>query len=631
MDAVAEIKARLNIEDVIGEYVQLKRAGRNFKGLSPFTSEKTPSFIVSPEKQIWHDFSSGKGGDIFTFVQEVEGLDFKGALDMLARRAGVDLEQLRDSDNQTNTKIKNRAFEALELATKFYQTQLPANRSALEYLLNKRKFTKETVLDWRLGYAPNAGRALADFLTKKGFERDEMKRAGVVVERYSRLADMFRGRIMIPLSDSRGQVIGFTARLLADDSSGPKYINTPQTITYDKSRNIFGLHQAKEAIRKTGYVVAVEGQMDVLSSHQAGVTNVVASAGTAMTEQHLRELKRFTGDIRLCFDADRAGVAATERIIPLAQKVEVSLKIVSIAGAKDPDELVQKDVKAWQQVINKAVYAPDWLMGHYKKELDLSSAEGKRAFADIVLTTVRRLHDPVEQEHYVREVAKLTKTSFDAVQAKLNNQPAPEQHRHRAIKIQPGALDHQQIEYQKFQDHFLAMTLMKPELSKLLNDCIPEFFTAGPRRDMFKFLKQNPMFKITDDEVLQSLHLSAPQGAGEQQTEPYSIYSEGAAEPEAPRSAKSSSRQSGSAGLADGTVQVLQDYVKILVLQFEEIYADLPSEDLAEQAVKLKHRLIDRYVKMQNRKITQAINAAKTEEERHQLLQKANKLNQLIK
>jgi DNA primase len=301
MDAVAEVKSRLNIEDVIGEYVQLKRAGRNFKGLSPFTNEKSPSFIVSPDKQIWHDFSSGRGGDMFTFVQEVEGLDFKGALDMLARRAGVDLEQFRGSANQTNTQFKNRALEALELATKFYQRQLTANKPALDYLIKQRKFSRETVLAWRLGYSPNTGQALSEFLTKHGFERDEMKRAGVVVERYSRLSDMFRGRIMVPLCDSRGSVIGFTARLLADDPNAPKYINTPQTIVYDKSRNIFGLHLAKEAIRKTGLVVAVEGQMDVISSHQAGVKNVVASAGTAMTESHLKELKRFTGDIRLCF------------------------------------------------------------------------------------------------------------------------------------------------------------------------------------------------------------------------------------------------------------------------------------------------------------------------------------------
>jgi DNA primase len=581
MDAVAEVKARLNIEDVVGEYVQLKRAGRNFKGLSPFTNEKTASFIVSPDKQIWHDFSSGKGGDMFTFVQEVEGLDFKGALDMLARRAGVDLEQFKGAANQTNNNFKNRALEALELATKFYQRQLMANTPALEYLLKKRKFSKETLLKWRLGYAPNTGQALTEFLTKQGFERDEMKRSGLVVERYSRLSDMFRGRVMVPLCDSRGAVVGFTARLLADDPNAPKYINTPQTIVYDKSRNIFGLHLAKESIRKTGIVVAVEGQMDVISSHQAGVVNVVASAGTAMTENHLRELKRFTGDIRLCFDADRAGVAATERIIPIAQKVEVNLKVVRIQGAKDPDELLQKDTTAWQKAIDRAIYAPDWLIEQYQKELDLNSAQGKRAFTDVLLTTVRRLRDPIEQEHYLKKIAELTQTSLNAVQAKLSNSTAAPEQRIKKIKAQSKLQDRSTIEYQKLQDHFLAMAMMQPKLRGLLKDCHPEYFTDGPPRIVFKFLLKHPDFK-------------------------------------------------GNTKLAEQLHEV-GDYVKIITLQFEEVYSGLPLEDLLEQAEKLKHRLIDRYVKTQNQKIVQAIDTAETEEQKQELMAKADKLNQLIK
>jgi DNA primase len=581
MDAVAEVKSRLNIEDVIGEYVQLKRAGRNFKGLSPFTNEKTASFIVSPEKQIWHDFSSAKGGDMFTFIQEVEGLDFKGALDMLARRAGVDIEQFKGSANQTNAQFKNRALEALELATKFYQKQLTANKLALEYLINNRKFSRETLLGWRLGYAPNTGQALTEFLTKHGFERDEMKRSGLVVERYSRLGDMFRARVMIPLCDSRGVVVGFTARLLADEPNAPKYINTPQTIVYDKSRNIFGLHQAKEAIRKTDSVVAVEGQMDVISSHQAGVLNVVASAGTAMTESHLKELKRFTGDIRLCFDADRAGVSATERIIPIAQKVEVNLKVVRIIGAKDPDELLQKDVKSWQKAIDSAVYAPDWLIEHYQNELDLNSAQGKRLFTDVLLTTIKRLRDPVEQEHYLKKIAQLTQTSIEAVQSKLNSNKTEPQQRQRKAKVQPKTLDRNSIEYQKLQDHFLAMTLMQSKLRKLLNNCHAEFFTDGPPRAVFKFLSKHPDF-------------------------------------------------SGDPKLAEQLLPV-GDYVKIITLQFEEIYADLPPTDLGEQAEKLKHRLIDRYVKIQNQKIAQAIGVAKTDEQKQELMVKADKLNQLIK
>jgi DNA primase len=582
MDAVSEVKSRLNIEDVISEYVQLKRTGRNFKGKSPWTDEKTPSFIVSPEKQIWHDFSSGKGGDIFSFVMEMEGLDFKGTLDVLARKAGVDLNDYKTSQNQTSGKLKNSALEVLKLATRFYQTQLTANRQALEYLINERGFTKQTIITWQLGYAPNVGHALRDFLTRKGFTTEEMKRAGLVVERQRREADMFRGRIMIPLSDSRGQVVGFTARLLEDEPNAPKYINTPQTITYDKSRNVFGLDQAKDAIRRQGFVVVVEGNMDVIASHQAGVTNVVASAGTAMTEQHLRELKRFTGDIRLSFDADRAGLAATERVIPVAQKVEVSLRIITIKDAKDPDELIRKDVKHWQKAIESSVYATDWLIETYKNQLDISTASGKTAFTDALLPTIRRLTDPVEQEHYLKQIAQLTDTSFEAIKAKLDTRlPNLPVTRLKKPKLKFGPIDPNALEYQRLQNHLLGMVLMQPKLRDLLKSLKDVYFSEGPSRELYEFLKQHPDFN-GDPKVAASL-------------------------------------------------QEIGDYVKIITLQYEELYQELSSDDLRDQARSLVHRLIDRYVKIQKHALAQAMQVANSEDEVKQLVRKADKLNELIK
>ena len=292
MDAKEEVKTRLSIEDVISEYVPLKRAGRNWKGLSPFTSEKTASFVVSPEKQIWKDFSSGKGGSMFDFVMEVEGVDFKGALELLARKAGIDLEQYRSSPRQ-NGPDKERLYQLLDASAKFYQVQFSKHQKALEYVFKKRQFTKETALIWRLGYAPNTGSALRNFAISKGFSEAEIKQAGLSAQGYGgKSQDMFRGRLMIPLQDAQGRVIGFTARLLEgnDDSQGPKYINTPQTVLYDKSRHIYGLHLAKEAIRKSKFVVIVEGNLDVISSHQAGVAQVVATAGTALTEPNLKAL-----------------------------------------------------------------------------------------------------------------------------------------------------------------------------------------------------------------------------------------------------------------------------------------------------------------------------------------------------
>jgi DNA primase len=580
MDAVAEVKSRLNIEDVISEYVQLKRTGRNFKGISPWTNEKTASFIVSPEKQIWHDFSSGKGGDMFSFVMEMEGLDFRATLELLARKAGVDLDQFKSEKPGVSGQLKSQALKVLELTTKFYQAQLKANKAAYEYLAKERGFSKDTILTWQLGYAPNTGFALTNFLTKQGFTTDDMKRAGVIFQRARHSSDMFRGRVMIPLADQAGQVIGFTARLLADEPDAPKYINTPQTVTYDKSRQVFGLHLAKEAIRKAGFVVVAEGNMDVIASHQAGVANVVASAGTAMTEQHLKTLKRFTGDVRLSFDSDTAGIAATERIIPLAQKAEVSLSIVTFKDAKDPDELIRKDVNFWHKAIDDAAYAPDWLIDRYKSEVDLTSAAGKKAFTDALLTTIRQLRDPIEQEHYLKKIAKLTDTSFEAVQSKFSG-PAQPAAALKKPKANQTLIDKAQLEYQRLQDHLLSMLLAQPKLRSLAKDCHVEIFTDGPPRKMFKFLQANPDFK-GDPKIAEPL-------------------------------------------------QPISDYVKIIMLQFEELYQDLPSADLAEQAAQLKHRLIDRYVKIQKHKLAVAMQAAKDDNELNSLVQKADKLNALIK
>ena len=420
MDAVEDIKNRLSVEDVVGEYVELRRAGRNFKGLSPFSSERTPSFMVSPEKQIWHDFSSGKGGNIFSFVMEMEGVDFRGSLEILARKAGIDLSLYQKGDGKLRQQ-KDKSMNTMELATKYYQRSLLENPKALDYINKKRHFNQQTVIDFRLGYSPNTGKALTEFLTKRGIEPEVIKSAGLSAQRYSGLADMFRGRIMIPLCDAQGSPIGFTARLLNDDPDAPKYINTPQTILYDKSRHVFGLHQAKESIRQANYVVVVEGNLDVIASHQAGVTNVAATAGTALTTYHLKTLQRFTNDIRLCFDQDKAGIAAAERSINVAQGIGVQLSIITVPNSKDPDELIQKDPKTWAKVINEPQYAVDWLIERYKNIYNISTASGKKAFSDVLLQTIAKLQDKVEQDHYLLELANLTGVGESAMRSKLGS------------------------------------------------------------------------------------------------------------------------------------------------------------------------------------------------------------------
>lgn len=457
-DAKEEVRARLNIEDVISEYVQLKRAGRNFKGLSPFTGERTPSFTVSPEKHIWHDFSSGKGGDVFSFVMEVEGLDFRGALELLARKAGVDLTQYDSKKSGDIARKKRRLIEANELAARYYQQCLVSNPHAVEYVFKTRKLSKDIVQEFKIGYAPDDGDALVKVLVKKGFTKRELSEAGLL-NRFD--TDLFRGRMTVPLMDPSGQVIGFTGRIIKDDPKAPKYLNTPQTLIYDKSRHAFGLSQAKDAIRSNDFSVIVEGNLDVVSSHQAGIKNVVASAGTALTEWHLKALSRLSQHVKLSFDADKAGLAATERSIPIASAVGVELTIISLPeGAKDPDELIQVDPNVWKSVTEKSEPVVDWVLRQYAARVDMLAASGKRTFTTEAIKVVKLLDDSVVREHYLRKIAELTETSFEAIEAKYQTGETSNSTQTLKTVKQSDARD-ASTEY-PHEDNLLAVLAMNP-------------------------------------------------------------------------------------------------------------------------------------------------------------------------
>ena len=411
-DAKEEIKARLPVEDVISQYVELKRAGRNLKGRSPWGVDKTPSFMVSPEKGIWHDFSANKGGDIFTFVMEVEGITFKEALEKLAAQAGVDVSRYAGGDAKMAQR-KARAREALELATKYYQFCLSKSKRVSEYVFYKRNLNRGTVKEFRIGYSPAEGRACKKFLMSRGYSESELKDAGLL-NQYG--GDMFRGRMMVPFIDTSG-VIGFTARVL--DKSEPKYLNTSDTLLFNKSRFVFGLAQAKEAIRKNGFVVIVEGNMDVISSHQAGVKEAVATSGTAMTEQHLKILSRLTNDIRLAYDGDDAGVRATERAIMMAGDLGINLTVISdYQGAKDPDELIQKGPELWQKAVNERKPAVEWLLDKYEEKVDLKTGFGKREYSDVALKLLDFVKDKVERAHYEELVARRLGVSREDLKGK---------------------------------------------------------------------------------------------------------------------------------------------------------------------------------------------------------------------
>ncbi len=581
MDAVEEIKSRLSIEDIIGEYVQLKRAGRNFRGLSPFSNEKTPSFMISPEKQIWHDFSSGKGGNMFSFVMEIEGLDFKDALELLARKAGVDLEQYQKNSGRHNGPDKKRLIEANDAAAKFYQVQLNANHEALDYLLAKRHFDKQTVITWRLGYSPNTGNALIEFLHKKGFGDQEILAAGLASRRISRMSDMFRGRVMIPLMDPQGQVIGFTARQLKQADTGPKYINTPKTVLYDKSRHIFGLHLAKQAIREKQFAVLVEGNLDVIMSHQAGVKQVVATAGTALTESHLKSLIGFAHDIRLAFDSDNAGLAATERSITLASRLHVSLNIIDLKGGKDPDELIKKDPSLWLKAIANYHYAVDWLIETQKKRYDLGSAAGKREFSDATLPLITNLDDAVEQDHYLNQIAEILGVSKDALLTKLNRtvsnvaRPLKKPKNNTTV-----AINDREVETAKIEDNFLCLIQKHVELRDKLTYILPEMLSREPSRTLLSLIKQRD--NVTENQLVQLAEVA--------------------------------------------------DYVKILMLVYEELYQGLELSELKYEAARLQTRLIEDYVKKQKINLAKQMQSlAADEQSTDKLLEEARRLDELLR
>ncbi len=416
-DAKEEIRARLAVEDVVGQYIELKRAGRNFKGHSPWGTDRTPSFMVSPDKGIWHDFSSNKGGDIFTFVMEMEGCTFREALEKLARQAGVELKRY-SSDDKKQAERKQRIRDCLELATKYFQFCLTKNKAVMKYVFYKRNLNKKTVENFRIGYAPKSGWALVNFLKKRGFTEQEMEEAGLV-NRFG--GDLFKGRMTVPLMDVSGNVIGFTGRIIEQDDNSPKYLNTPETILYNKGRHIFGLSQARDAIRRSDFVVVVEGNMDVISSHQAGVCQAVATAGTAMTEMHLKSFARMTKDIRLAYDGDEAGVRAAERAISMASKFGIYLSVIDdYHGCKDADELIQKDPKLWQEAVQKYRPALEWLLEKYETKYDLRTERGFQEYA----TEAKRLIDEIDpadtvlREKYERMAAERLGISLEAFRAK---------------------------------------------------------------------------------------------------------------------------------------------------------------------------------------------------------------------
>ncbi|RMF04405.1 MAG: DNA primase [Chloroflexi bacterium] len=557
MNEIDEVKARLDIVDIVSSTVTLRKSGKNYSGFCPFHSNtKTPSFVVFPETQTWRCFGAcAEGGDIFSFVMKRDGADFKDVLEDLARQAGV---QLRAPSPQSEEEDKQRQ-KLLELnaaaADYFHKllTAAPEGAQTRKYLAT-RELTSDTIALFQLGYAKDEWEALKRHFLDRGYTTDELLAAGLIVERDdgSPGYDRFRNRLIIPIRDARGRVIGFGARALAADQM-PKYLNSPQSVLFDKSATLYGLDLAKKHIRQVDRVVIVEGYMDVIQAHQHGAQNVVAQMGTALTEQQLKILKRTTGNFVLALDADTAGNSATLRGINIARealdretvpvptargliryesRLNADIRIATLPPGKDPDDILKDGLEAWQKIIDAAVPVIDFYFQTVTRNLDLNTAKDKSAAVHNLIPVLRDIGDPVEQQHYIQKLARLIQVDERTLIAEMKRQPKQPVPRRKPTVMPPVSLAQQPASpattAPKFNNtladsgletYCLSLVVAHPPALAAANDILEQQqmdglgvndFNRGSNKDIFRAMQlwtaaDNPQVSTLVDMVGESL------------------------------------------------------------------------------------------------------------------------------
>ncbi len=480
---IDQIKDRVDIVDLISSYLKLQKAGSNYKARCPFHNEKSGSFFVSPERQIWHCFGCNLGGDAFGFVKQIEGVEFPEALRVLAARAGVELEK-QSPEYKEYQSAKTKLYEICDLATRFFEKQLyqsAVGKQALAYLRD-RGLSDQSIKDFNIGYAPESWSVLYDFLGRN-FDSGEIFNAGMIIKKDSGgFYDRFRSRIMFPIKDINGQVVGFTGRVfgeLSKQENVGKYINSPQTEIYDKSRILYGLNAAKIDIRRTNHCLVVEGNMDVIMSHQAGVKHVVASSGTALTEGHLKIIKRYTDNLDLCFDSDAAGTLATDRGVDLALAKGFNVGIITIRenDLKDPADYVKKYGIKWSDYTQASKPFMDFYFETAKSTFDLATALGKKLFSQKLMPLLASMSNRVEQSHWMSELALILKTKEEILYQELVSIKPRVEDDEVASKPMTGdsqltsGLDQQ-------EEVLLSLIIKKPELADKIKSESNEFISS---------------------------------------------------------------------------------------------------------------------------------------------------------
>ena len=516
MDEIEEIKSKIDIVEFINQHASLKRAGRNFKAVCPFHQEKTPSFVVSPERQIWHCFGAcNDGGDIFKFLMKWENIEFYEALKILAKKAGVELKKFRVQSSEF--KIKEKIYEINHLASELYHYLLTSHRigrKALDYL-KSRGIKKDSIKKFSLGYAPQSWRTLLPFLRKKGYAEEEMERAGLIIKtskfqnsKTPNYYDRFRGRVVFTLKDHRDNIVGFSGRTLEKESSGAKYINTPETPTYHKSDVLYGLHLTKKAIRDAQDVIITEGEFDVISSFQTGIKNIVAIKGSALTENQTRLLKRFTENITLALDSDTAGDAATRRGIETADRGGLFVKVIELPKGEDADSLIRKSLDLWQKAVKSRIPVYDFFLNSALNRLKGEKPQEKRQIAKELLPIWAKITDPIVQAHYVKILAQELKVSEESIVSALakfeKNPPAGRQGTEfKKEEIVLGGKEKSREEI--LEGYFLALLVKLKEIKKYLDlfweeDLIKAFQSPAIKKILQKLkthLDKENVFEIT--------------------------------------------------------------------------------------------------------------------------------------
>lgn len=415
MDQASQVREKIDIVSLISEYIPLKKMGRNFTTVCPFHNENTPSFVVSPERQIWHCFGCGKGGDAFTFLMEYENLEFIEALRILAKKAGV---ILKTGESSFSSSKKETIYSLNKTAADYYNfvlTKHPVGKKALEYLIKNRGLTDKLIKTFNIGLAPNRGEDLSNYLiNKKKHNRLDVIDAGLAFQKGNRTLDFFRGRIIFPLIDHRSNIVGFSGRNITDKDFGPKYINTRDTLVYHKGSMFFGLNQAREEIKKQEFAIVMEGEFDVISAFKEGIGNAIALKGTALTEAQALLLSRFAPKVSLCLDQDSAGMQAMTRSLPVLEKRGLTITVI-IPEGKDPDEAIKKNPGAFKKAINNDIEVYDFLISKLIKENSVSTAIGKKKITDEILPLLSTIQNEIVKEHYLKKLSEAIDTSYDSL------------------------------------------------------------------------------------------------------------------------------------------------------------------------------------------------------------------------